>query len=164
MVDINCRLKVVFKDGSGKFFTDIMRLKESWKRKVSIKFSILTFMHYSCIEVWALSICNCNILCFIIRFCLWIFHNILFSCGNLKVKFFFLKFTITNILILLLWDFKNQEALQFPCLLMTKVIMDILFAVLMTSLSLPKYKCCMSESFYRRSELKAMGMWLASLN
>ena len=28
MVDINCRLKVVFKDGSGKFFTDNMILKE----------------------------------------------------------------------------------------------------------------------------------------
>ena len=28
MVDINCRLKVVFKDGRGKFFTDIMSLKE----------------------------------------------------------------------------------------------------------------------------------------
>ena len=28
MVDINCRLKVVFKYGSDKFFTDIMSLKE----------------------------------------------------------------------------------------------------------------------------------------
>ena len=28
MVDINCWLKVVFKDESGKFFTDIMGLKE----------------------------------------------------------------------------------------------------------------------------------------
>ena len=28
MVDINCRLKVVPKDGSGKFFTDILGLKE----------------------------------------------------------------------------------------------------------------------------------------
>ena len=28
MVDINCRLKVVFNDGSGKFFTNIMSLKE----------------------------------------------------------------------------------------------------------------------------------------
>ena len=28
MVDINCQLKVVFKDGNGKFFTDIMSLKE----------------------------------------------------------------------------------------------------------------------------------------
>ena len=28
IVDINCRLKVVFKDGRGKFFTDIMSLKE----------------------------------------------------------------------------------------------------------------------------------------
>ena len=27
MVDINCGLKLVFKDGSGKFFTDIMILK-----------------------------------------------------------------------------------------------------------------------------------------
>ena len=27
MVDINCRLEVVFKDGSGKFFTNIMSLK-----------------------------------------------------------------------------------------------------------------------------------------
>ena len=30
MVDINCRLKVDFKDGSGKFFTDIMSLKKSF--------------------------------------------------------------------------------------------------------------------------------------
>ena len=28
MADINCRLKVVFKDGRGKFFTDNMSLKE----------------------------------------------------------------------------------------------------------------------------------------
>ena len=28
MTDINCRLKVVFKDGRDKFFTDIMSLKE----------------------------------------------------------------------------------------------------------------------------------------
>ena len=28
MADINCRLKVVFKDGSGQFFTDNMSLKE----------------------------------------------------------------------------------------------------------------------------------------
>ena len=28
MADINCRLKVVLKDGSGNFFTDIMTLKE----------------------------------------------------------------------------------------------------------------------------------------
>ena len=140
MADINCWLKVVFKDGSGKFFTDIMSLKESWKRKVSIKFSILTFMHYSCIEVWALSFCNCNTLCFIIRFCFWIFHIILLLWGNLKVNFFFIKFTITDILILLLWNFKNQLTLQFLCHLMTKVIMEILFADLMTSSFRPKYK------------------------
>ena len=28
MADINCQLKVVFKDGSGKFFTAIMSLKK----------------------------------------------------------------------------------------------------------------------------------------
>ena len=33
MVDINCRLKIVFKDGSGKFFTDIMSLKEILEEK-----------------------------------------------------------------------------------------------------------------------------------
>ena len=33
MVDINCRLKVVFKDGGGKFFTDIMILKEILKKE-----------------------------------------------------------------------------------------------------------------------------------
>ena len=47
MVDVNFRLKVAFKDGSGKFFTDIMSLKKFWKRKVSIKFSILMFMNCS---------------------------------------------------------------------------------------------------------------------
>ena len=34
MVDINCWLKVVFKDRSGKFFTDIMSLKEILKKEV----------------------------------------------------------------------------------------------------------------------------------
>ena len=34
VVDINCQLKVVFKDGSGKFSTDNMSLKKCWKRKV----------------------------------------------------------------------------------------------------------------------------------
>ena len=33
MVDINCRLKVVFKDGGSKFFTDIMILKEILKKE-----------------------------------------------------------------------------------------------------------------------------------
>ena len=35
MVDINikCRLKVVFKDGSGKFFTNIMSFKETLEEK-----------------------------------------------------------------------------------------------------------------------------------
>ena len=47
MFDINCRLKVVLKDGSGKFFTDIMNLKEILENEVPIKFSILMFMHYS---------------------------------------------------------------------------------------------------------------------
>ena len=50
MVEINCRLKVNFKDRTRKFFTDIICFKKSWKRKISIKFSILIFMYYSCIE------------------------------------------------------------------------------------------------------------------
>ena len=33
MVDINCRLKVVFRDGSGKFCTDNMSLKEVFQKK-----------------------------------------------------------------------------------------------------------------------------------
>ena len=33
MLDINCRLKVVFKDGSGKFFTNIMSFKETLEKK-----------------------------------------------------------------------------------------------------------------------------------
>ena len=33
MVDINCRLKILFKDGSGKFFIDIMSLKEILEEK-----------------------------------------------------------------------------------------------------------------------------------
>ena len=33
MVDINCRLKVVFKYGSDKFFTDIMSLKEIFEKE-----------------------------------------------------------------------------------------------------------------------------------
>ena len=114
-------------------------------------------MHYSCTEVWSLTFCNCNTLCFIIRFCFWIFHITLLLWGNLKVKFFFIKFTITIILILLLWNFKNQLTLQFACPLMTKVILEILFAVLMTSLSLPKYKCCMNETFLSKVSIKSNG-------
>ena len=47
---------------------------------------------------------------------------------------------------------------------MIKVIMEILFAVLMTSLFLPKYKCCIIfnniiiQNINPRSALKAMGM------
>ena len=96
-------------------------------------------------------------MCFIIRFCFWIFHITLLLWGNLKVKFFFIKFTITIILILLLWNFKNQLTLQFACPLMTKVILEILFAVLMTSLSLPKYKCCMNETFLSKVSIKSNG-------
>ena len=121
---------------------------------VQIKFSILIFMHYSCIEVWALRFCIFNILCFIIYFFCWIFHIILFLWANLKVNFFFIKFAISNILILLLWNFKNQEILQISYPLMIKVIIEILFEVLMASLFLPKHKCCMNESFCPRSGLK----------
>ena len=113
------------------------------------------FIHYSCIEVWAMSFCNCNTLCFIIRFCFWIFDIVLLLLGNLKVKFFFIKFKITNILILLLWNFKDRLILQFPCPLMIQVIMEILFEVLMTSLFLPKYKCCMNERFLSKVNIKS---------
>ena len=64
VVDINCRLKVAFKDRTGKFFTDIICLKKSWKRKISIKFSILMFIHYSCIEDWSWVFFVILILCF----------------------------------------------------------------------------------------------------
>ena len=113
-------------------------------------------MHHSCIEVWASSFCNCNTLCFIIRFCFWRFHIILLLWGNLNVKFFFIKFTITNIFILLLCNFKNQVTLQFPCPSMIKVIMQMLFAVVMTSLFLPRYKC-MNESFSSKVSIKSNG-------
>ena len=33
MADIHCWLKVIFKDGGGKFFTDNMGLKEILERK-----------------------------------------------------------------------------------------------------------------------------------
>ena len=49
--------------------------------------------------------------------------------------------------ILLLWNPKNQLTLQYSCPLMIKFTMEILFADLMASLFLPKYKCCMNESF-----------------
>ena len=39
---------------------------------------------------------------------------------------------------------------------MIKVIMEILFAVLMTSMFLPKYKCRLNESFLFMVALKAM--------
>ena len=108
----------------------------------------------------------CNTLCFIIRFCLWIFNIILLLLlwANLKVIFFFIKFTITNILILLLWNLIwnlklmifDQLIIQFPCPLI-KVMMEILFAVLITSLLLPKYKCCMNESFLSKVSIKSNG-------
>ena len=64
---------------------------------------------------------------------------------------------ITNILIQILRNFKSQLILQFPCPLMIKVIMKILFAVLMTSLFLSKYKCCMNESFLSKLSIKSNG-------
>ena len=42
--------------------------------------------------------------------------------------------------------------------------MEILFAALMISLFLPKYRYCMNESFLSKSALEAMGMRFASLN
>ena len=41
---------------------------------------------------------------------------------------------------------------------MTHALMEILFAVLMASLFLPKYKCRMNESFLSKVALKVMGM------
>ena len=70
-------------------------------------------------------------------------------------KFSFIKFTITNILILLLRNLKNQLILHFLCPLMIKVIIEILFAVLMASLFLPKYKCCMNKSFLSKVSIKS---------
>ena len=83
------------------------------------------------------------------------YHFIFLS--NLKVKFFFIKFTITSVLILLLWNFKNQLVSEFPCSLIIKVIMQILFAVLMDSLFLPKYKFCRNESFLSNISIKTNG-------
>ena len=115
-------------------------------------------MNYSCVDVilW----CNTSI----IRFCFWIFHIIFLLWGNLKVKFFFIKLRITNILILLLWNFKNQLTLQFPCPLMTKVIMEILFAVLFQYCFCQNIHVVWKKVFYPRSALKATEMWLAWLN
>ena len=124
---------------------------------MSIKFSILMFIYYSCIEVSALSFCICNTLCFITCFCFWIFHIILFLWTNLKVKLFFIKFTITNMSILLLWNFKNQVILQLPCPFMIKVIIQILSEVLMVSLFLSKYKCYLNESFLFKVNIKSNG-------
>ena len=72
-------------------------------------------------------------------------------------QIFCIKFTITNILNLLLWNFKNQLILQFSCSLMIKDIMEILFAVLLTSLFLLKYKCCLNESFLSKVSIKSNG-------
>ena len=40
---------------------------------------------------------------------------------------------------------------------MIKDIMEILFAVLMASLFLPEYKCCMNESFLPKVSIKSNG-------
>ena len=134
-VDFNCWLKVVFKDELARILS------------ITINFSILMFMHYIFIEVWELSFYSCNTLCFIINFCLWIFHVIIFLWTNLKVKFFFTKISITNIFLFFCKILKIKLILQFSCPLMIKVTMKILFSVLMTSFFLSKYKCCMNESF-----------------
>ena len=47
--------------------------------------------------------------------------------------------------------------LQFPCPLMIKVIMEILFSVLMASLFLSKYQCCMNENFLSKVSIKSNG-------
>ena len=72
------------------------------------------------------------------------------------------NFSLQNSRLLIFWsqflrNFKSQLILQFPCPLMIKVIMEILFAVLMTSLFLPKYKCCINESFLSKISIKSNG-------
>ena len=73
--------------------------------------------------------------------------------SNLEVKFFIIKLCF----VVLLWNFKNQLVLEFPCSLIIKVIMQILFAVLMASLFLPKYIFCMNESFLSKIGIKTNG-------
>ena len=72
-------------------------------------------------------------------------------------KVFFIKITITNIWILFKWHLKNQLVLQFSSVLIVKVTMEILVAVLMASLFLPKYKCCMNERFLSKVSIKNSG-------
>ena len=115
------------------------------------------FIHYIFIEVWALSFYSCNTLCFIINFCLWIFHVIIFLWANFKVKFFFTKISITNIFLFFCNILKIKLILQFSCPLMIKVTMKILFSVLITSFFLRKYKCCMNESFLSKISIKSNG-------
>ena len=72
------------------------------------------------------------------------------------------NFSLQNSRLLIFWsqflrNFKSQLILQFPCPSMIKVIMEILFAVLMTSLFLPKYKCCINESFLSKISIKSNG-------
>ena len=51
---------------------------------------------------------------------------------------------------------------QWPLI---KVMMEILFSVLITSLLLPKYKCCMNESFLPKVSIKSNGnvTWVVEL-
>ena len=112
-------------------------------------------MYYSCNEVGALSFCICNVFHYSLLF-LKISYYFTFMRKS-QAKFFFIKFTITNILILLLWNFKSQLIIQFQCPLMIKVIAKILFAVLLASLFLPKDKCRMHETFLSKVSIKSSG-------
>ena len=50
----------------------------------------------------------------------------------------------------------DKSIIQFPCPLI-KVIMEILFAVLIISLLLPKYKCCMNKISLSKVSIKYSG-------
>ena len=81
---------------------------------------------------------------------------------NISYYFIFMsksqsQIIFTNILILLLWNLKNQLVLQFPCPLMIKAIMEILFTVLLASLFLSKYKYCLNEFFLSKLSTKSNG-------
>ena len=115
-------------------------------------------MHYNCIGVWALRFCVCDfVILFVSLFASvseYISHYFIFTSKS-QSKFDLIKFVITIILILLLWNFKNQLLLQPPCPLMIKVIMDnfiwsfngFIFSA----------KLCMNESFLSKVSIKSNG-------
>ena len=142
MADIYCRLKVVFQDRCGKFFTDNMSLKEILEKEGINQ--VYYFDVYALQLYWGLNIEFLYLSYFAFHYLL-LFLNILCyfvfiskSQGQIFIckihDYFYLDFNSVK-------NLKNQ----------------FYFAVLMASLFLPKYKCYLNESFLSKVSIKSNG-------